>query len=204
MFENLLSSPVTLALIAANLAASFLGFSNQKFLDDNSLWIEAIYRRGEWHRLLTSGFLHGGGFHIALNLMSLAFIGPSLEDYFGPGRFAILYFGALLGGSAFDVFDKRHQRDYRAIGASGAVSGLALSVGILAPFALFIFIVVPMWAVVYGVLFIVMSYMLMRREDAIIAHGGHLGGALAGIALTLLLAPSSGPAFVQQIVEKFG
>ena len=65
---------------------------------------------------------------------------------------------------------------------------------------LFVFL----WAGAYAVIFIIISYGLSKREDAIIGHGAHLGGALAGIVITLLLRPESFSELIQQISEKFG
>ena len=56
--------------------------------------------RGEWYRLVTSGFLHFGIIHLAFNMLLLFQLGQLLEPAIGRIRFALLYFAALLGGSA--------------------------------------------------------------------------------------------------------
>ncbi len=81
-----------------------------------------LVRDGEWWRIVTSGFLHGGLFHIASNMYALYVFGPMLEQALGRFRFALVYAGGLFGGSlavlAFN-FEKE------TLGASGAVLGLA-------------------------------------------------------------------------------
>ena len=46
---------------------------------------------GEWWRLLTGAFLHGGWLHIAFNMYVLFALGPTLERILGHGRFLLLY-----------------------------------------------------------------------------------------------------------------
>ena len=46
---------------------------------------------GEWWRLLTPIFLHGGLLHFALNTYALVQIGPLVEEEYGTERFAVIY-----------------------------------------------------------------------------------------------------------------
>lgn len=77
---------------------------------------------GEVYRLLTSAFLHGGVFHLLLNMYALFLFGPQLEAALGRVRFVALYFVSALGGSALSfAFSAPNQP---SLGASGAVFGL--------------------------------------------------------------------------------
>ena len=101
---------VTYALMAINLGV----FAWLAFQDPDSLTgtreitegqfdlglAEPLLDRGEWYRLVTSGFLHFGIIHIAFNMLLLYQLGQLLEPAIGRIRFALLYFAALLGGSA--------------------------------------------------------------------------------------------------------
>jgi len=203
--EFFTSSPITSSLLLANVIASLIGFSSSEFINQNSLWIRPIRENGQWHRVVTSGFLHVNGAHLFVNMLTLFFFGPPLESVFGPVGFLVLYFGSLLGGSAWEIVDKNNRPDYRAIGASGAISGLMSAVGLLFPFAtIYLMFAVPVWAGLYALAFIVISFIYSRREDAMIAHGAHLGGAIAGLVLTLLLRPESFGELLQQFAQKFG
>ena len=203
--EFFTTSPVTSSLLLANVIASMIGFGAREFIDQNSLWIRPIREQHQWHRVLTSGFLHVNGMHLFVNMLTLFYFGPPLEHVFGSTGFAILYFGALLGGSLWEIVDKHNQPDYRAIGASGAISGLMSAVGILFPFATFYLrFSLPSWAGLYAVLFIVISFIFSQRPNTMIAHGAHLGGAVAGIVLTLLLKPEAFGRLMDQIAQRFG
>ncbi|WP_197024286.1 rhomboid family intramembrane serine protease [Nocardiopsis sp. CNT312] len=76
---------------------------------------------GEWYRLITAAFLHGGVFHLLLNGYLLYLFGTPLERWLGHGRFLALWLLGALSGSVLTVLVEPHQF---AVGASGA--GFAL------------------------------------------------------------------------------
>ncbi len=82
----------------------------------------AVSIGGEWWRLLTAAFLHGGFLHIAFNMYVLWVIGPQLESLFGHVRYIVLYVLAAIGGSiASYTFSPVNTI---SVGASGAIFGL--------------------------------------------------------------------------------
>ncbi len=134
-----------------------------------------------WSRLVTSGFLHFGILHIALNMYFLFVLGPMLERPLGRVRYLLLYFASLLGGSLGVVL-----LDSGGIsaGASGAVFGLlaASAVGLwrqgVNPFTTSI-----------GTVLLLNLFITFAVPG--ISIGGHLGGAAAGALCALvMLAPA--------------
>ena len=197
--------PVTISLIVANVLVSLIGLSNRDFFTDNSFWIAPIRDGRQWWRFVKSAFLHVNLTHLLINMYVLWEFGRVLERSLGATTFLIIYGGSLLGGNLWEYFDKKDQPDYRAVGASGATSGVILSFSVLAPFALLgLFFIIPMWAIVAAALFISVSFFLSRRPNTMIAHGAHLGGALAGAALTFLLVPGSWSRLITQVAERLG
>lgn len=88
---------------------------------DWTLW-PPIVATGEWWRVLTSGFLHYGLLHLAMNMFALWVIGRDIELMLGRVRFIALYVLSLLGGGvAVYLFGAL---DGAVAGASGAVFGL--------------------------------------------------------------------------------
>src|SRR5262249_42970112 len=78
-----------------------------------------VLARGQWWRLLTYCFVHGGLLHIVLNMYFLYAVGPMVERMFGPLRFLALYLIAGLGGGcAVLIYNSA------AVGASGALCGI--------------------------------------------------------------------------------
>ena len=72
---------ITIALIALTCAISFTGFQNRDMLERLIFWPPAV-NRGEYHRLLTHGFLHADGQHLLFNMVTLFFFGRAIEGFF--------------------------------------------------------------------------------------------------------------------------
>lgn len=77
--------------------------------------------RGEWWRLLTSIFLHGGLMHLVLNMYVLYFVGIFLEPRLGKAKYAVIYLAT--GIIASIIIFWRHNGTI-AVGASAAIFGL--------------------------------------------------------------------------------
>jgi rhomboid protease GluP len=82
--------------------------------------VPARVRDGEWWRLFSCTFLHGGVLHAGLNVLVLWMLGRSLERFIGSTRFVLIYFTAGLAGSLSSSLFVSSQ----SVGASGAIWGL--------------------------------------------------------------------------------
>jgi rhomboid protease GluP len=126
---NVRRSPVTLALIAANLAAFaaeiwFGGSqSSEALITLGALWPPLVVEAGKWWRLIAAPFLHFGPVHLAANMFVLSLLGPLCESAFGrlPMLFAYMG-GALLSNTAVLVMMIEGWTGYGVlVGASGAI-----------------------------------------------------------------------------------
>jgi membrane associated rhomboid family serine protease len=81
-----------------------------------------LIAHGEYYRLITATFLHGGLLHVALNMYVLWILGSMLEPALGSGRFATVYFVSGLVASATSYWLSPVQE--LGVGASGAIFGL--------------------------------------------------------------------------------
>jgi membrane associated rhomboid family serine protease len=75
----------------------------------------------EYWRIVTSGFLHSGLPHIAINMFSLYMVGNALEPAIGRVNFLVVYLVSLLAGSFGALL---FSPDIETIGASGAIFGV--------------------------------------------------------------------------------
>ena len=76
---------------------------------------------GQYYRLVTSAFLHGGLVHLFVNMYSLHAIGSAVERIFGKTHtYAAFTLSAMSGNITSCKMSK-----YPAVGASGAIFGLA-------------------------------------------------------------------------------
>lgn len=131
---------------------------------------------GEWWRLVTSGFLHYGPIHLAVNMFSLWIIGREMEILLGKVRFIALYLVSLLGGSVL-VYQFGAVNGPTA-GASGAIYGLLGGVLI----AVLRLKLNPGPAIATIVLNLILTVSLPN-----ISLFGHLGGLVTGALATAAL-----------------
>jgi rhomboid protease GluP len=116
---------ITYALIAINVTIFVIGMLSPRL--DAQLFREGASRPydvlilGEYYRLVTAMFLHGGVLHIFFNAYALYIIGSSLEPIFGHARFAVIYLLGGLGGSVLSVILGDVTANVGSVGASGAV-----------------------------------------------------------------------------------
>ncbi|MEM5515799.1 rhomboid family intramembrane serine protease [Henriciella sp. AS95] len=202
--ENFAAYPATLTLIAVNVAASIFAWSNPQFLMGNLFYVAGIRQRREYHRFLTSGFLHGGVFHLLINMFVLFQFGRIIESVLGTPKFLIVYFAALLGGNVWAYLENFRNMEYRALGASGATSGVILSFCLFMPFATLILFIIPMPAVVFAIAFIGISIMLAQNENRVIGHEAHIGGAICGLLATIAVEPGALHIFSEQVARVLG
>ncbi len=125
----------------------------------------------QYWRLVSSGFLHDGLFHILINMFSLYFVGIVLEPAIGRLNFAAIYFTSLLAGSFGALL---FQPGLPTVGASGAIFGIFGALIVVA-YARGI----PIWR--SGLGFVLVINLLFSVSFRGISIGGHLGGLVAGL-----------------------
>ena len=141
-----------------------------------------------------SAFLHANWMHLIFNMLVLYMLGPSLAAHLGSGLFLLLYFASLLGGNLLALYLHRQHGSYASVGASGAINGLLFAAIALFPglkLGLFLIpISLPAW--LFGLLFIGISiYAIKANRNDSIGHEAHLGGALTGILMALMINPGA-------------
>jgi membrane associated rhomboid family serine protease len=186
---------VTYTLIGLNLAVfiiggfldpdAFRGVSGDLFVEGNLIGafstdgftVAGGVADGEVYRIVTSGFLHAGFAHVAMNMFFLYLIGPMLEKELGRINFGLLYFTAMLAGSfgvlLIDPF-------VPTVGASGAIYGL-----LGAAVALQISRGINPWTSGIGALILINIFITFAVPN--ISIGGHLGGLVGGFLAGYLL-----------------
>lgn len=99
----------------------FISFESYDLLTWGGNMRPAVVTNGEWWRLVTNTFLHGGLMHLLMNMVALLFAAPLLEAMLGKYKFALLY---LLSGVMASVASIWWYSATVSIGASGAIFGL--------------------------------------------------------------------------------
>ena len=174
---------VTKVLIGINLAvylvtvAQGAGISSPggRLFNRLLLWGPAV-RDGDWWRLITSAFLHGGLLHIAFNMLALWWIGGPVETVMGRWRYIALYLISGLAGAAGALLATPTSP---TVGASGAIFGLLGAM------------LVIQWqatgTLAGPALTLILINLAITFAVPNISYGGHLGGLVGGILATLAM-----------------
>lgn len=170
-----------------------MGFKDETFFNKFMFHIDPILGYKEYTRLLTSGFLHVDLPHLLFNMFSFYSFSAEIEKIYGIHFVIFIYFISMIGGSLFSLSIHKIHPDYSAAGASGAVSGIIFASIFLLPGGSigFFFIPISIPAEIYGILFIIISMYGIKSQKGNIGHEAHLGGALTGMLILLILAPKS-------------
>lgn len=181
---------LTIGIILVTCVFSFIGFRNSDFEAKHIFCPEYILSYKEYHRVVSSAFLHSGFSHLAFNMLSLYCFATPIEMVYGKSTLALIYFGSIIGGSLLSLFIHRHH-EYFAYGASGGVCGVIFAYIFLFPgsdiYMFFIPIGIPAW--LYAIGFLIGSFFAMKGGREKVAHDAHLGGAIIGLAIVTLLRP---------------
>jgi membrane associated rhomboid family serine protease len=162
------------------------------------------------YQIITHMFMHGGIFHILVNMYVLYMFGSIVERVWGPKRFLIFYFLCGIGAAAVQLLSYAYtyrgitqgsvtaeQWDFfqnlwqlrSTVGASGAIMGIVVAFGYLFPNTEMMIIPIPIpikakWLVIGYVVIDIFSGIASRAGDNV-AHFAHVGGALTGFLIVL-------------------
>jgi len=181
---------IVLLIIISNVLISFKGFKDRTFFEKYKFQVGPI-NLGEKIRLLSSGFLHVDQSHLFFNMLTLYFFADAVINYVGTPKFLAIYFGSLIIGSLFSLYIHKKEPYYTAVGASGAVMGVVYAAIMLNPeMSLYLFFIpIPIPAYIFGVGYLLYSMFGMKKQWGNIGHSAHIGGAIGGFILTIILYP---------------
>jgi rhomboid protease GluP len=141
---------------------------------------EAIVGEGEWWRLVTAGFLHGGLLHIGMNSWVLFDLGAQVEELYGASRLIVIYFLATVSGFLLSTL----WTSSLSVGASAGIMGLIgamIALGVHNRHS-------PAGAAVHGMYIRWAVYMLIfgLLPGLHIDNAAHIGGLAAGFGVAYL------------------
>lgn len=190
------ASPVSYALIAINiiyyLVVSLYGLESATLIAFGAK-TNQLLREGDWFRLVTPIFIHGGLLHLFSNSYALWANGPLVEKLYGSSRFLLIYLLTGIGGVAGSYIwqEVTNHPDVPSVGASGALFGLF---GLLAVFG-YKYKEVPrefQRALRSSVFPVIAINLIIGFSLPFIDNGAHIGGLLVG-ALLAFVIPYAAP-----------
>ena len=165
-------------ILVINLAF-FLGeLALQSRLEDPGIaYGLAVFRGGQWWRLITAGFYHAGWSHLLMNSWSLFILVTEVEQFYGTNRMIVTYVVSTFTGFFLASFLSPHS----VLGASAAAFGL---MGAMLAMGVFGNRAEPLTQIVrqhYGQWLIFGLAMSFFGNISLLAHvGGLIGGFLVG------------------------
>lgn len=206
MMEYITLAPVASFFFAITIACSLLAFSNAELHAKWMLHPYSVSRGQNIITLLTSGLIHADWMHLFFNMFSFYAFAFQLEVYIGHWQFGLLYLASLIISDLPTVAKHKNHYAYHSLGASGAVSAVIFGYILYSPLStlMIIPIPIPIYAVVFGVLYLVYCHFASKHARDNINHDAHLYGALCGLFITAILHPDILPDFVQQIKAAIG
>jgi membrane associated rhomboid family serine protease len=204
---------MTYILIAFTALISIPAFNRRETFYKLQFNAYQVYHRGQFHRLITHGFLHANWMHLIVNMLVLYFFGPYVENFISmslPGFlskwdhlvYILYYFLGIVIASLTSLF--RHKEDpwYNAVGASGAVSAVLFTFIFFNPWELLYFYgIIPVPGIIMGVLYLIYSHYMSKRESDNVNHDAHISGAVFGFIFPLIIDIRSLGDFIDRLLE---
>ncbi|MBW2274786.1 MAG: rhomboid family intramembrane serine protease [Deltaproteobacteria bacterium] len=186
-----LEAPVTTLLLAVTGLVTYLAFKRHELMQALLFRPRAILVGHQYHRMLTSAFIHGDWVHFVFNAFTLYSFGSHLEQLYGVTELLVIYFASVIGGSLLSLWIHRRDADYAALGASGGVCGVLYASIFLIPgggiYIMPIPVAIPSW--LFAILFLLFSSYGMSSKNTKIGHDAHFGGAIVGVLAAAVQYP---------------
>jgi membrane associated rhomboid family serine protease len=174
--------PAVKSLIAINVAVYVLQMlvTSERMIELFGLIPAAVARFEVW-RLFTYQFLHGGAWHLALNMLMLWMFGSELEQRWGR-RFFVRYYLLCAVGGGLTYTLVRWGTWMPSVGASGAIYGILMAYGLWFPNRIVLLAFIFPLRVRHVIVFLIFVELMQAIEStgAGIAYAAHLGGMAFG------------------------
>jgi membrane associated rhomboid family serine protease len=193
----------TIVFIAITVLVSVTGFNDSRIIDRLILWPGRMNTPSEYHRLLSSGFIHNDGTHLFFNMFTLFFIGSLVEREFEVNGYwllyPVLYCVGIIAASLPSFIKNRNNAYYRSLGASGGVAAVLFSSVYFAPWNKIYIYFIALPNIVFAGLYLAYSAYMSKRGGDNVNHDAHFWGAVFGFLFTLAIDSDHGRTFLEQM-----
>ncbi|KGA12823.1 hypothetical protein GM51_21170 [freshwater metagenome] len=185
---------VTISLIMINLVIWLLQVIPGSTLTSTLFYAPLLTVIEPW-RMITAGFVHSPDnfWHILLNAYSIYIFGRVIEPMLGPVRFLVLYLVSIFGGSAMVLW--LGEPVVPVVGASGAFFGL------MGAYLIMLRAIGDNSGLLVGLIAVNLAFGFLVPG---ISWQGHLGGLLAGMAVTAVYARTRYKSGLSQKIQVLG
>ena len=151
-------------------------------------------------QLITYMFIHGGFFHLLINMFVLWMFGVELENTWGPKRFLTYYMICGIGAGLCNLLiAPLFSSVGPTVGASGAIYGILVAFGYLFPNRnIYIYGLIPIKAKYLVLIYMGLEFFAVAGgSDSNVAHMAHIGGGVVGLIYLLIFYKGSSMKFFE-------
>jgi membrane associated rhomboid family serine protease len=200
---------ITVWLIIVTVVVTFVAWKRPSLIERMIFHAPSVVDNREWYRLLSYGFLHANWGHLLINMFVLWMFGSNVEKTYtyllGEGGHFLylgLYLSALVVSTLYDLKKQRYNYEYRAVGASGAVSAVLFSFIFLYPLekVYFYFIPIGIPAILFGIFYLIYSFYMSKQNIDNVGHTAHFWGGVYGFLFIIPFRWELVGTFFEQII----
>ncbi|KAI7835528.1 hypothetical protein COHA_010574 [Chlorella ohadii] len=175
---------VTDVLLVANVLMFGLQALTNNLITAWGIKANALIHAGQWWRLITPAFLHGGLSHLLVNMYSLNSLGPVVETTVGQRRMLVMYFVSAVAGTVASLYGSPNL----SLGASAAIFGMGGAIAVHFYTNRGIYgsrsdrVLSSLWQTL-------LINLVINGANPRIDHWGHMGGLAGGVLAAFLLGP---------------
>lgn len=185
---------IWIIIIIITIVVSVVAFRNPELQYKYLFNPYQIYHRKQLHRWFSHALIHASWEHLIFNMITLFFFGRHVEIifkiYFGNKGilyFILLYLGGILVSSLPSYFKHKDNHYYNSLGASGAVSAVLFSSILFDPYNIIYVFFLPVPAILFGIVYLIYSAYMSKRNVDNIGHDAHFWGAVFGFIFPVIL-----------------
>ncbi len=201
---------MTIITIIVTILISIYGFQNKQLFDKLLLNPYRLIQKKEFYRVITHGFIHADWTHLLVNMFVLFSFGKAIELYLGNLKnlgyiqsiqfhFILLYLGGIIVSSLPSIIKHRNDSWYNSLGASGGVSSVVFASIFFDPLNIIYLYFIPIPGIIFGILYLVYSQYMSKRNKDNVNHEAHFTGAVFGFVYPLIIHPGLIKIFLSQL-----
>ena len=204
---------VTIFLVIITVLITVGAWRRQTVFEKMIFHAPSILYSKEWHRLFSYGFLHASWGHLFVNMFVLWMFGRHVEATYvylfgikGHVLYLFLYLSAIVISTLYDLKKHKYNTNFRAVGASGAVSAILFAYIFLYPTESLYFMFIPIGipAILFGIFYLIYSSYMSKQNLDNVGHDTHFWGGVYGFLFVLPFQWTLIISFFTRLMNIFG